>query len=42
MKTSIKILDLNSDFPMLSRNRSTDENLPFNEDMEATRTFFLC
>jgi hypothetical protein len=41
MKTSLKILDLNSDFPVLSRNRSTDENIPFDENMEASKTFFL-
>jgi hypothetical protein len=38
----MKNLDLNPDFPILSRNRSTDENIPFDEDMEASRTFFLC
>ncbi|MEO9954710.1 hypothetical protein [Nonlabens sp.] len=42
MKISQKILNLNSDFPILSRNRSIDENNPFNENMEATNTFFLC
>ncbi|WP_262491814.1 hypothetical protein [Nonlabens dokdonensis] len=42
MKNSNRILNLNSDFPILSRNRSFDENLPFDEDMEASRLFFLC
>lgn len=27
---------LTTDFPLLSRNRSTDQNNPFNEDREAT------
>jgi hypothetical protein len=40
MKKLAKILNLNSDFPILSRNRSIDENLPFNEDLEASRTLF--
>jgi hypothetical protein len=41
MKTAVKILALDSDFPVLSRNRSTDENIPSDENMEASKTFFL-
>lgn len=41
MKISQKILSLNSDFPILSRNRSIDENNPFNEDMkQQTPSFY--
>jgi hypothetical protein len=35
MKTQ-KNLALTTDFPVLSRNRSTDQNNPFNEDCEAS------
>jgi uncharacterized protein with PhoU and TrkA domain len=41
MKTAVKILALNSGFPVLSRNRSTDENIPSDKNMEASKTFFL-
>lgn len=42
MKISKRILNTTSDFPVLSRNRSTDENNPFNEEMDAVKPFFLC
>ena len=32
---------LTSEFPVLSRNRSTDQNNPFNEDREATSTLLV-
>ncbi|MFT6097112.1 MAG: hypothetical protein ACJAXY_000936 [Nonlabens sp.] len=41
MKTSVKIFALDSDFPVLSRNRSADENIPSDKNMEASKTFFL-
>ncbi|WP_298952973.1 hypothetical protein [uncultured Nonlabens sp.] len=40
MIISQKTWKLNPDFPVLSRNRSIDENNPFDESMEATSTFF--
>ncbi len=33
--------NLASEFPVLSRNRSTDQNNPFNEDREATSTLLV-
>lgn len=42
MKISQRTVNTNTDFPMLSRNRSTDENNPFNEEMDAIKPFFLC
>jgi hypothetical protein len=41
MKTTFKTLTLHSDFPILSRNRSIDENLPFNEAEDASIAFYM-
>ncbi|WP_262707064.1 hypothetical protein [Nonlabens xiamenensis] len=42
MNRLLPIPDTKSDFPLLSRNRSFDENLPFNEVVDADQWIFNC
>jgi hypothetical protein len=38
---TLKNLRFTAEFPMLSRNKSTDQNNPFNEDLEVVSTLFF-